>query len=393
MKKVGTGTNKFILLLSLLFVAHLSLWSQHKLTIYLNHFPLTHKGDSIFIAGNFNNWMPARHALVEKGDSLAFIQIDSLVEGVYEFKFTRGDWAKVETRSDGTDVANHIVKLSSDSIVQYSIAGWKDDFSPAVKTHTLSGNVRILDTAFLMPQLDRTRRIWLYLPPGYASSKKRYPVIYMHDGQNVFDNFTAAFGEWRVDECIDSLVEKGKAGCIVVAIDNGPHRMTEYNPYEFKDFGKGEGALYVDFIANTLKPFIDRKYRTLPSKLNTIVAGSSMGGLISYYAMLKYPEVFGKAGVFSPAFWTAEKIKDLTLDSASSLKGKVFFYMGGLEGDQYINDMKKVTDELGRHSPALVYVVVDPKASHNEVAWRKWFPEFYTWIMADGFNTVIKLDH
>ena len=97
MKKVGSGTNKFILLLSLLFVAHLSLWSQFKLTIYLNHLPLTHKGDSIFIAGNFNNWMPARHALIEKGDSLASIQIDSLVEGVYEFKFTRFRYSNVIT--------------------------------------------------------------------------------------------------------------------------------------------------------------------------------------------------------------------------------------------------------------------------------------------------------
>jgi predicted alpha/beta superfamily hydrolase len=391
MSKVCTARGKFVLLVVVLLISNLALWCQFKLTIYLNNLPLKHQSDTFFVAGNFNNWAPGQHMFVKK-DSRAFIQIDGLVEGVYEFKFTRGDWGKVETRPDGLDIGNHVIRLSSDTTVQYTIAGWKDDFASLPKSHTASRNVQILDTAFLMPELDRTRRIWLYLPPGYTTSKKRFPVMYLHDGQNVFDDYTAAFGEWGVDECIDSMVQKGKHGCIVVGIDNGPQRMTEYNPYAFKEFGKGEGDLYVDFIVNTLKPFIDRKYRTLPSKLNTIVAGSSMGGLISYYAMLKYPEVFGKTGIFSPAFWTAEKIRELTRTAAADLKGKLFFYMGGLEGDKYIEDMKEITDELGRHSPALIYVVVDPEGSHNEQAWCKWFPEFYTWIMADGFNTVIKVE-
>ena len=122
--------------------------------------------------------------------------------------------------------------------------------------------------------------------------------MYMHDGQNIFDDFTSAYGEWGVDECVDSLVKSGKPGCIIVGIDNGPKRMNEYNPYDHKEFGKGEGDLYLDFIVHTLKPFIDKQHRTLTKRENTIIAGSSMGGLISYYAMLQHPGHFWKRGHF-----------------------------------------------------------------------------------------------
>ncbi len=120
-----------------------------------------------------------------------------------------------------------------------------------------------------------------------------------------------------------------------------------------KNFGEGEGDQYVDFIVKTLKPFIDKKYRTLSSKENTIIAGSSMGGLISYYAMLKAPGIFGNAGVFSPAFWTAPAIKTLTDSLASKLNGKFFFYMGEKEGETYIKDMKEIQEILGEKFKAI----------------------------------------
>jgi predicted alpha/beta superfamily hydrolase len=256
----------------------------------------------------------------------------------------------------------------------------------------VSKDVRILDTAFSIPQLNRKRRIWIYLPPNYAHSRKRYPVIYLQDGQNVFDDYTAAFGEWGVDETVDSVISKKRQASIIVAVDNGPGRMTEYNPYSFREYGKGEGDEYVDFLALTLKPYIDKHYRTMPSALNTVVAGSSMGGLISYYALLKYPAVFGKGGIFSPSFWVAEEIKKLTDSVGSKVTGKIFFYMGGLEGTEHINNLKDITDNLGENSSVLLYSVIDPKSGHNEAAWRKWFPEFYNWILAPGFNYVIKVE-
>ena len=346
-----------------------------------------------FVTGNFNGWNPGKNgALFSKKRDTAFIELNDLPEGAYQFKFTRGSWQSVECLANGKDAGNRLLNLSKDTMVSVSIKAWKDDFPAFEKKHTASANVQIIDTAFIMPQLGRTRRIWLYLPPGYSKSKKRYPVMYMQDGQNIFDEYTSGFGEWGVDECADSLIRMGKPACIIVGIDNGPKRLNEYNPYEFKDFGKGEGEQYVDFLAKSLKPFIDKHYRTLPTNQNTIIAGSSMGGLIAFYAMLTYPGIFGKGGIFSPAFWMAGKMSELTASSGKNLKGTIFFYIGGQEGERYEEDMKCITEILGKNSNALIYSVTDPEGNHNEAAWRKWFPEFYKWVLANGFNNVVDLE-
>ncbi|MEJ7589760.1 MAG: alpha/beta hydrolase-fold protein [Ferruginibacter sp.] len=367
--------------------------SQFTARFLVSGIPATHVPDSLFVAGSFNGWNAAKNGtLMSKQGDTATIVLTGLPGGKYEFKVTRGSWQSVECHANGNDAGNRLFNLSADTVMQISVAAWKDDFAAFAKKHTASANVRIIDTAFAMPQLERTRRIWLYLPPGYANNRKRYPVLYMHDGQNIFDEYTSSNGEWKVDECIDSLVKIGKPGCIVVGIDNGPKRLNEYNPYDFAEFGKGEGNEYVDFIVKNLKPFIDRRYRTLAGPQNTMIAGSSMGGLISYYAMLKYPEVFGKGGIFSPAFWTAEKIRDMTDSCGKKLKGKLFFYIGEKEGENYSSDMKEVTDRLGTISSALIYAVTDSQGSHNEEAWRKWFPEFYNWVLAKGFNNVISVE-
>ncbi len=386
-KKTGT-----VLLLLLIFFVSLQANAQFTLRIELVSIPANHLDDSIYVAGNFNRWDPGKagyHFL--KMDEKRIVEVKDLAADVYEFKFTRGDWKRVEASVDGKDVGNKMVKINADTIVQYEIAAWKDDFVSVPKEHTASNQVHVMDTAFFIPQLNRTRRIWIYLPEDYSKSKKRYPVLYMHDGQNIFDTYTSGFGEWEVDECLDSLIKKGKQASIVVGIDNSPQRFNEYNPYDFQQFGKGEGDKYIEFLAQTLKPFIDDKYRTLSSKENTIIAGSSMGGLISYYAMLKLPDVFGKGGIFSPAFWTAPEIKLFTDSVAGKMSSKFFFYMGGMEGGNYVKDMQDIQEKLGEKSASMIYSVIDPVSGHNEQAWRKWFGEFYTWIMADGFNSVVKV--
>jgi len=369
-------------------------YSQFKITIRLKELPVSHAADTVFVAGNFNEWNPghANYQLFIK-DSVRVIELKGLAAGAYAFKFTRGDWGKVESTAKGANVVNHSIQLISDTSLSFTIAGWLDDFAVA-KTHTVSSNVSILDTAFKMPQLNRNRRIWVYLPASYKNSKKHYPVMYLQDGQNIFDAYTSAYGEWGVDECLDSLFAKGKKPCIVIGIDNGGEtRMNEYNPYEFtwkesstsKKFTP-EGDQYLSFISHTLKPFIDKHYRTLSSRENTIIAGSSMGGLIAYYALLKYPKVFGKAGIFSPAFWTASGIDQLTDSLGKKLDAKIFFYMGYQEGKEDVDRMKWIAEKVGKNSNCMIYSVIDPDGKHNEQAWRKWFAEFYKWIMADGFN-------
>ncbi|MBC7886245.1 MAG: alpha/beta hydrolase [Ferruginibacter sp.] len=388
-----TRNFKAVWLHGILLVCSLVSFSQFTVRFQVSDVPLNHLQDSVFVAGSFNDWKPGHTGNhFSKLNEPAFIEINELPAGEYQYKFTRGNWQSVECLADGNDAMNRILNLSADTVVRFSIEAWKDDFPTVARKHTTSPNVQIIDTAFLMPQLGRTRRVWLYLPPGYAKSRQRYPVMYMQDGQNIFDDYTSGFGEWGVDECIDSMVKKGKPACIVVGIDNGPKRLNEYNPYEFKEFGKGEGDQYLAFLVEVLKPFIDKHYRTLTDTENTIIAGSSMGALIAYYAMLKYPDVFGKGGIFSPAFWTAPRIKELTTSSGKNLKGTLFFYIGGREGGKHIKDMEAVTDKLGKHSLSLIYSVTDPDGNHNEQAWRKWFPEFYNWVLANGFNNIIDLE-
>lgn len=249
------------------------------------------------------------------------------------------------------------------------------------RQHTASKQVQVIDTAFYIPQLKRHRRVWIYLPSDYNANKRRhYPVLYLHDAQNVFDDATSYVGEWGVDEFMDSTAEKKS---IVVAIDHGgDKRLNEYNPYNSEKFGKGEGALYADFLVNTLKPFIDEHYRTKKGKANTFIAGSSMGGLISVYAILKYPAVFGGAGIFSPAFWvTNGEIYNEVLQRGKAVKAKLFFYAGGKEGEDMVPDMLKVEAAFKKVSKAAVKSMVVAEAQHNEKAWRTIFPVFYNWIM------------
>jgi predicted alpha/beta superfamily hydrolase len=365
--------------------------AQHKLRVEVINTASFHKDDAIFIVGSFNNWNPRMDSFqLHQENNKWVIEIPKLAGGIYEFKFTRGSWATVECNKTGADINNKIITLSADTTLYYAVEAWKDDFATVEKKHTASANVKLVDSAFYMPQLKRSRRIMIYLPDGYSKTAKRYPVLYMHDGQNLFDDYSSGFGEWGVDECLDSLTQKGKAACIVVAIDNGPRRLNEYNPFYFERFGEGEGEQYVNFIAKSLKPFIDKQYRTLVNKENTIIAGSSMGGLISYYAILKYPEVFGKAGIFSPAFWTADSIQAMTDSLGNKISGRLFFYMGGLEGDHYVKDMLDISENIGGHSTATIYNLIDAEGRHNEQAWQKWFGEFILWITANGNNYVIK---
>ncbi|HLY68101.1 MAG TPA: alpha/beta hydrolase-fold protein, partial [Puia sp.] len=190
----------------------------------------------------------------------------------------------------------------------------------------------------------------------------------------------AAFGEWGIDEALDSLSASGKS-LIVVGIDNGGEkRMSEYNPYAYDQVGKGEGKEYVEYLVETLKPFIDENYRTKRDAAHTYIAGSSMGGLISFYAILEYPKVFGAAGIFSPAFWTAPQLYDEAKKKSAAAKGKFYFYAGGSETKTMVSDMQQIIDMLRHNSSAEIKVEINQEGRHNESNWRREFPKFYEWI-------------
>ncbi|WP_130735099.1 alpha/beta hydrolase [Flavobacterium sp. J27] len=229
------------------------------------------------------------------------------------------------------------------------------------------------------PQLDTVKRIWIYLPLDYDLSEKKYPVLYMHDAQNLFDEKTAFSGEWKIDETLDSL----QAKIIVVGIEHGNEkRINELTPFKNDKYGGGEADNYLDFIVTTLKPYIDSVYRTKINSKNTGIMGSSLGGLVSFYASLKYPDIFGKVGVFSPSFWFTNDIYTLT-EQTKKIDTKYYFMCGDSEDESMVDNMNKMIhlirqkrcDCLHLHKTKIV-----ANGKHNEKLWSKEFAKAYLWL-------------
>jgi predicted alpha/beta superfamily hydrolase len=356
----------------------------------------TAAGADVYIAGNFNGWNPGHpeFRLMSRGDGVYAAPLPVTARGlVLEFKFTLGSWESVETDSAGADVPNRIyaVPESGPGIYHASIAGWRDPAAPRPPT-TAGPTVEIVSDTFRMPQLGASRRVWLYLPPDYATSGRRYPVLYMHDGQNVFDAATSYAGEWGVDETLDSLHALGDRGVIVVAIDNGgSRRVAEYLPWPVPPHGGGEGEAYVAFLVHTLKPYVDARYRTLPDAANTGIAGSSLGAVISLYAALEHPEVFGRAGVFSPALWAAPPLFDLVagFDRARP-RPRLYFVTGAREGSEpgaVVREHQRMIaalEDAGFTPGADLVGWIRADGTHSEWFWRREFPAAYDWLFANA---------
>lgn len=230
------------------------------------------------------------------------------------------------------------------------------------------------------PQLNMEKKIWMYIPNSYHSSNKYYPVIYMHDAQNLFDNETSYVGEWKVDEHLDILSENE---AIIVGIEHGNEkRIDELTPYAHPKYGGGNGENYLEFIMHTLKPHIDVTYRTLKDSENTTIFGSSLGGLISFYAAIKYPDTFGKAGVFSPSFWFSEKIYELAEQSMISETSKFYFLVGSKEGENVVADQEKMVTLLKEKKVGEGQVInrIIEGGEHNEAFWSTYFTEAFLWL-------------
>ncbi len=247
------------------------------------------------------------------------------------------------------------------------------------KTMHSAVNVEVIDECFYMPQLDRCRRIWLYKPGGYYRTNKRYRVVYMHDGQNLFDVATAFGEEWGIDETLNSLAGE----CMIVGIDNSEHRMTEYNFHDHEKFGKGEGRKYIEFLIKTLKPVIDLNFRTKPDRRNTHIAGSSMGGLISLYGAMYFPKIFGGAGIFSPSLWAVPGAADELRKVAKANKRypqRFYIYGGGKEGGNLVTRIESIAAVLKDFPRFAVEVEIDPEGQHTEYYWRNKFADYYKWL-------------
>lgn len=328
-------------------------------------------GENVYVVGNqeeLGSWNPIAVPMQNVSGKI-FTKTIQVTDGTrIEYKFTKGSWETEAMFEPGVIPENCVAKIESDTVLKHSIKTWNNGQGRAAHGQ-VTGKLdyyRAMKSEGILP-----RDVVVWTPPGYENdTARRYPVLYMHDGQNVFDPATSSFGyDWEADERADSLIRTGAIEpVIIVGMYCTNNRGPEYS------YGK-EAMAYMNFIINVVKPMIDATYRTKPDRMNTAVAGSSMGGLISLVALWSHPEVFSKAGCFSPAF------KIGTLDYASVVQNLdapkqdclIYVDNGGVGLDAQlqpgIDDMLKVLQSKGFTLGKNLVWVKDEKADHNERAW------------------------
>lgn len=361
-----------------------SITQAHEITFLVSVPDNTPADKPIYIVGdhpNLGGWRPGSIFLARRDDGRYEITLD-LPAGKHEYKFCRGNWDTVERSASGGDVANRMLNVTSDATIEVSVANWAG-LQP-VKTSTVVGNLQF-HRDMASNHLANARTIAVWLPRDYDTDDSiRYPVFYMHDGQNLFDAATSAFGvEWQADEAADRLIrEKKIEPLIIVGIYNTPERMNEYTPdRDAERKAGGDGDKYAKFIIEELKPMIDKTYRTKPDRENTAIGGSSLGGLISLHIAMEHTDVFSKCAAVSPSLmWNDQAIlKRIRKQKAKPLKRlKLWFDMGTKEGRQiesystalqYTQTLEKYLKKAHRE-PDVDYKYVEVKnGEHNEASW------------------------
>lgn len=359
---------------------------------------------AIKIAGNMNAWNPLdenyRAQKVNEYNYYLRLEFALSDDGLLlEYKYvlvyddeTANPWANVEGGPTGNEIANRrYTLLIGEQTVNDTVSSFKNHLDQTSLTRGTLIKI-ILDMPQYNDSRKRTIRIWL--PDGYeADSEKRYPVIYMHDGQNLFDRYTSFSGEWEIDESLGAMMDGGYEGSIVVGIDNSDDRLNEYSPSWPRSSGGSayiqnpSGEKYAQFVTQTVKPYIDAHFKTNPNREATGIGGSSMGGVISFYMALTYPEVFGYALLFSTAMWVYQSdVTTAFLDEVSiarlSVFPRLYLYAGGLEPDvtPYVESIRSALIDRG-YPEANIAWHVDQNRGHDEAAWAHYFPIGYRWLV------------
>ena len=230
------------------------------------------------------------------------------------------------------------------------------------------------------PELGNQRDVLVYLPPSYRGSRRSYPVLYMHDGQNLFDPATSFAGEWGLGRAMNAAARRGHEGIVVGIPNMGEERINEYSPSH-------QGPGYVTFLADTLKPLVDQRFRTRRSREHTIIAGSSMGGLISLWALFRRPESFGVAAALSPSLWFADGAIFSELDRAPFVPGRIYLDIGTLEGAEHLANARRMRDLLSRKGYRLGRDLRWREARtgrHDERSWGQRFARALPFLLAAG---------
>lgn len=330
--------------------------------------------ERLFITGNMpalGQWKADGVPLTDDSNGAWVATVTLPADEVIEFKVTKGSWETERARADGSIPPNETVPPGGDTEVEIRAAAWKQPGPPPAPR--ITGDYRIHDAVhsqFL--KLDRKVIVWL--PPSYATDpERRFPVLYMHDGQQIFDPLTSTHGrDWGVDEWCTDLIAQGKLQeIIVVGAYCTADRYEEYSPAL-------RGKDYARFLIEELKPMIDREYRTLPGRETTAVAGASMGGKISFHLAWAHPDVYFGAACLSPAFAYKDDRAELDLVEATTNTPDLQLYLYCGEGDDLertlIPGMRTMADLLkqrGYEEDRNLLTVEDTPAVHNEAAWQQ----------------------
>ena len=237
------------------------------------------------------------------------------------------------------------------------------------------------------PQLHNHRDVYVYLPPSYGQGDYRFPVLYMHDGQNLFDPALSFAGAWRVDEGMAAAARLGFEAIVVGVANLGGSRIDEYGPFFDETVGGGGVAdLYLDFLLHTLKPAIDEQFRTLPEPSQTGIAGSSMGGLVSLYAFFREPHAWGFMAAMSPALWFANRAIFRWVERAPAPPGRIYLDVGTNEGVRTLANARRMKELLiakGYAPGRDLRWAEEAGGRHEEAAWGRRFRKAIPFLLSE----------
>jgi predicted alpha/beta superfamily hydrolase len=279
------------------------------------------------------------------------------------------------------------------------IPGWLPYARVHGKHNTVTGTVFVWPS-LNSPELSHSREITVYVPPSLASREndgRRYPVIYFHDGQNMFDARTSYVGEWHADETLEKLAREG-IEAIAVGIPNaGDDRLDEYSPWRGRTGYRerrsaGRGDAYLEWLVESVKPLVDRSFPTRVDRAGTGTMGSSLGGLISLYAAVKYPDLFGFIGAMSPSVrWHNSKISELyEAWPTSRSRPRIYMDMGGHEwrgAFAEVRELRNVLEEHGWQGGVDLSHVEDRYGRHHEDSWSRRLPDALRFLLAEAVVT------
>ncbi|HCY77228.1 MAG TPA: histidine kinase [Ignavibacteriales bacterium] len=362
---------KYFLIIWFVLIAQTGLLAQAKISFKVITGTLT-GNQNIFIAGSnqeLGNWNADKVKLDKINDTTWSKTFYFEIGETIEFKFTLGSWENEALNENDKIPANSVVKILKDTSIVFRVLKWGS--SKTKISGKVTGNVRYHKNFKGRNLLSRDIIVWL--PPDYDSSAERYyPVLYLQDGQNIFDPATSAFGiDWQMDETADSLIKsKSIQSIIIVGIYNTQNRSMEYDNTEL-------GHTYLKFIIEELKPFIDRNYNTLPDKQNTAIAGSSSGGLISFIMTWENPDVFSKAACLSTPFKISniDYVAPVKTYSGARKNIKLYIDNGGIGLEQQlqpgIDEIIAALKHKGYIENKDFLWINEQAAEHNESAWAK----------------------